>query len=180
MTANLTQLLEGVSLIIALVTVPLMANTVMGKDPLTGAWWLLRMTVMIPVGAVAGGILVGFVGIRPVTIAGLGLAALGLFLIGTWDLDVGEPSITLHLMIAGVGFGLNNAPIMTRAPQLCRRGVQGYRSVFGHRFADDRNGAGSGGAIGVGGGAFPGAYRRAGAAYRTSRRECRGATGPPR
>ena len=115
LTANLTQLLEGVSLIIALVTVPLMANTVMGKVPLTGAWWLLRMTVMIPVGAVAGGILVGLVGIRPVTIAGLGLAALGLFLIGTWDLDVGEPSITLHLMIAGVGFGLNNAPIMTRA-----------------------------------------------------------------
>ena len=54
-TANLAQILVGVSLVIALVTVPLMANTVMGKDPSTGALWLLRMTCAIPVGAVVGG-----------------------------------------------------------------------------------------------------------------------------
>ena len=115
LTANATQLLEGVAFIIALVTVPLMANTVMGKDPLTGAWWLLRLTAAIPVGAVAGGFAVGYLGVRPVTILGLGLAAVGLFLVGTWDLDIGEPWLTVHLMIAGAGFGLNNAPIMTRA-----------------------------------------------------------------
>ena len=114
-TANATQLLEGVAFIIALVTVPLMANTVMGKEPLTGAWWLLRMTAAIPVGAVVGGYAMGFVGVRPVTILGLGLTALGLFLVSTWDLDIAEPWLTLHLVIAGVGFGLNNAPIMTRA-----------------------------------------------------------------
>ena len=114
-TANLAQLLEGVALIIALVTVPMMANTVMGKEPLTGAWWLLRMTVAIPIGAVIGGYLLRLIGIRPVTIAGLGLAALGLFLVSTWELDVAEPWLTLHLMVAGFGFGLNNTPIMTRA-----------------------------------------------------------------
>ena len=114
-TANLAQLLEGVALIIALVTVPLMANTVMGKEPLTGAWWLLRMTVAIPIGAVIGGYLLRLIGIRPVTIAGLGLAALGLFLVSTWELDIAEPWLTLHLMVAGFGFGLNNTPIMTRA-----------------------------------------------------------------
>ncbi|MCE2464185.1 MAG: hypothetical protein J4F46_09840, partial [Dehalococcoidia bacterium] len=47
--------------------------------------------------------------------AGLGLSALGLFLVSTWELDVGEPWLTLHLVTAGFGFGLNNAPIMTRA-----------------------------------------------------------------
>ena len=115
LTANLTQLLEGVALVIAMVTVPLMADTVMGKDPLTGAWWLLRMTVVVPLGALAGGYFMGFIGIRPVAITGLGLSALGLFLVSTWELDITEPWLTLHLMIAGFGFGLNNAPIMTRA-----------------------------------------------------------------
>ena len=115
LTANLTQLLEGVALIIAMVTVPLTAATVMGKDPLTGAWWLMRMTAAIPVGAIAGGYLLAFVGIRPVAIAGLALSALGLFLLSTWELDIAEPWLTLHLVTVGIGFGLNNAPIMTRA-----------------------------------------------------------------
>ena len=82
---------------------------------MTGAWWLLRMTASIPVGAVVGGLLLGLVGIRPVTIAGLGLSALGLFLVSTWQLDITEPWLTIHLVTAGLGFGLNNAPIMTRA-----------------------------------------------------------------
>ena len=115
LTANFTQVLVGVSLIIAMVTVPLMANTVMGKTPLTGAMWLLRMTAMIPVGAVAGGLLLGWAGIRPVVVVGLGLVALGLLLASTWDLNVGEPELTLHLAAAGLGFGLVISPIMTRA-----------------------------------------------------------------
>ena len=114
LTANLTQLLEGVALVIAIVTVPLMADTVMGKDPLTGAWWLLRMTAAIPVGAVIGGLLLASFGVSGVTVAGLVLSAFGLFLVSTWDLDIAEPWLTLHLVIAGFGFGLNNAPIMTR------------------------------------------------------------------
>ena len=113
--ANLTQLLEGVALIIAMVTVPLMANTVMGKDPFTGAMWLLRMTAAIPLGAVLGGRLLAVVGVRPVTVAGLALTALGLVLVSTWDLEVSEPWLTVHLAVAGLGFGLNNTPIMTRA-----------------------------------------------------------------
>lgn len=115
LTANLTQLLVGISLIIAMVTVPLMANTVMGKEPFTGALWLLRMTVFIPVGAVLGGLALNKLGIRPVTVTGLGLTALGLYLVSTWPLDVGEPGLTWHLATAGLGFGLVIAPIMTRA-----------------------------------------------------------------
>ena len=114
-TTNLTQLLVGVSLVIALVTVPLMANTVMGKDPFTGALWLLRMTAAIPVGAVAGGLLLSRTGNRPVIAAGLLLIALGLFLVSYWPLDVAEPQLTLHLVIAGLGFGLVIAPIMAQA-----------------------------------------------------------------
>ena len=114
-TANVAQLLEGVVLIIAMVSVPLMADTVMGKEPLTGAMWLLRMTAAIPVGAVVGGWLLMVLGVRPVTVLGLGLTATGLFLVSTWDIDVSEPWLTLHLVIAGLGLGLNNTPMMTRA-----------------------------------------------------------------
>ena len=117
-SANLTQLLVGVALIIALVTVPLMANTVMGREPFTGALWLLRLTVPIPLGAVIGGQLVGKLGrrgIRPVTAAGLVMAAAGLFLVSGWGLEVDEPQLTLHLAVAGLGFGLVIAPIMTQA-----------------------------------------------------------------
>ncbi len=113
--ATLTQALVGVSLIIALVTVPLMANTVMGREPLEGALWLLRMTLAIPVGAVLGGLLLSRIGSRPVTAAGLLLAAAGLFLVGGWTLEVTDPELTLHLAIAGLGFGLVIAPIMAQA-----------------------------------------------------------------
>ena len=115
LTANATQLLEGVSLIIAMVTIPLMANTVMERDALTGGWWLLRMTAFAAQGALLGGFLLGHIGHRPVAIAGLSLSALGLFLISTWDLDIAEPWLTIHLAIAGLGYGLNNTPLMTRA-----------------------------------------------------------------
>ena len=115
LAANLAQLLVGVSLIIALVTVPLMANTVMAKPPFTGALWLLRLTGLIPVGAVLGGLALPLVGIRPVTVAGLAMVALGLFLASTWDIGIGEPQLTLHLAAAGLGFGLVIAPIASRA-----------------------------------------------------------------
>jgi len=113
-------------LIIAMVTVPLMADTVMGKQPFTGAMWLLRLTVMIPVGAVLGGLALPAVGIRAVTVAGLVLIALGLFLASTWELGVGEPQLTLHLAAAGLGFGLVIAPITT---QVLNAVSEDYRST---------------------------------------------------
>ena len=114
-SANITQLLVGVALIIAMVTVPLMANTVMGQEPFTGALWLLRMTAAIPVGAVLGGLALPRAGVRPVTIAGLALTAAGLFLVSSWPIGVREPQLILHLVLTGLGFGLVIAPILTRA-----------------------------------------------------------------
>ena len=123
LSANLTQLMVGVSLIIGMVTVPLLANTVMGQTPFTGALWLLRMTVPIPVGAVLGGYLLSprlpvlgrGLGVRQVTLAGLALVACGMFLASGWPLDVGEPQLTLHLAMTGLGFGLVIAPITSVA-----------------------------------------------------------------
>jgi hypothetical protein len=113
--SNLTQALVGVSLIIAMVTVPLTADTVMLKDPFTGAMWLLRMTGVIPLASVIGGWLMPWAGGRTLTVTGLLMVAAGLFLCSRWELGVDDPELTLQLLLAGVGFGLVIAPILHRA-----------------------------------------------------------------
>lgn len=115
--ANISQALVGVSLILAMVTVPLTADTVMQKDPFTGAMWLLRMTGVIPLASVLGGWLLPRVGGRPLTVAGLLMVAAGLFLCSRWEIGVDDPELTLQLLLAGVGFGLVIAPILHRALQ---------------------------------------------------------------
>ena len=55
LSANVAQFLVGVALIISLVGVPLMAGTVMEKGPWESALHLVRLTAVIPVGAVVGG-----------------------------------------------------------------------------------------------------------------------------
>ena len=115
--ANLTQALVGVALILAMVTVPLTADTVMLKDPFTGALWLLRMTGVIPLASVAGGWMLPRVGGRVLTVVGLLMVATGLFLCSRWEIGVDDPGLTLQLMLAGIGFGLVIAPILHRAFQ---------------------------------------------------------------
>lgn len=115
--ANLTQALVGVALILAMVTVPLTADTVMQKDPFTGAMWLLRMTGVIPLASVAGGWLLPRAGERTLTVLGLLMVAAGLFLCSRWEIGVDDPELTLQLLLAGTGFGLVIAPILHRALQ---------------------------------------------------------------
>ena len=115
--ANISQALVGVSLILAMVTVPLTADTVMQKDPFTGAMWLLRMTGVIPLASVLGGWLLPWVGGRPLTVVGLLMVAAGLFLCSRWEIGVDDPELTLQLLLAGVGFGLVIAPILHRGLQ---------------------------------------------------------------
>lgn len=109
--ANGANLLIGGALILALVSIPLMTDTVMGQPPLEGGLRLLRLTAMIPVGALAGGALYQWLGYRPPMALGLALAALGFGLLARWPLDVGDPRMTLELMVGGLGFGMVIAPI---------------------------------------------------------------------
>jgi hypothetical protein len=110
-----TQLLVGGALIMALVTVPLMTDTVFGKSPLEGGLRLMRLTGAIPIGAVLGGISTRWVGTRTPTVGGLLLAALGLWLMSGWDAAIAEPALSIHLAIAGFGFGLVIAPLLAEA-----------------------------------------------------------------
>jgi len=115
-SANISHFLVGIALITALVQVPSFAYSSgwpasSYSDPMTGGLLLIRLTLMIPLGAVAGGMLCGRVGGRPPAVAGFILAAFGLWQMSLWSSDVGPLRQTVDLLIAGFGFGLVIAPI---------------------------------------------------------------------
>ena len=115
LSSNATQFLVGVALIMALVCVPLMAATVMEKKAWESALHLVRLTAAIPVGAVVGGYVLRWTGVRAVCITGLGLMGAGLLLMSGWETDVGEFRLTVPLVAAGLGFGLVIPPISVSA-----------------------------------------------------------------
>ena len=110
-SANITQFLVGVALIMGLVCVPLMAATIMEKQPLVSALHLVRMTAAIPVGAVVGGYTLRWAGVRPVCILGLVFMGTGLLVMSGWGTEVDELRLTVPLVAAGLGFGLVIPPI---------------------------------------------------------------------
>ena len=106
LSSNITQFLVGVALIIALVAVPVMAATVMEKGPWESALHLVRLTAAIPVGAVVGGYILRWTGVRPVCITGLAFIGTGLLFMSGWETKVEELRLTVPLITAGFGFGL--------------------------------------------------------------------------
>jgi EmrB/QacA subfamily drug resistance transporter len=112
-SANITSLIAGAALIMALVNVPLISQTIMGSSAIEAGLRLFRLTIMICVGAVGGGFLCRKFGYRLPTIIGLLLSALGFFFLSRWPLDIADPQMTLHLVTVGLGFGLVIAPLAT-------------------------------------------------------------------
>ena len=106
----------GISLIVALIDIPAFVFAVFNTTAyLDAGLALLRMTIMIPIGAFAGGWLVTRYGCRPVGIAGAFITATGFFLMHHWGANVSWTEITIGTMITGLGFGLIVAPISTTA-----------------------------------------------------------------
>ena len=102
LSSNATQFLVGVSLIIALVAVPLMAGTVMEKSALESALHLVRLTAAIPVGAVIGGYILRWTGVRAVCITGLAFIGIGLLFMSGWETEVEEIRLSVPLAMAGL------------------------------------------------------------------------------
>jgi len=114
-SANVTQFMVGVSLVIALVAVPLMANTVMEKEDWESALHLVRLTAAIPPGAIVGGYILRWTGVIPVTVTGLAFIGIGLLFMSGWGTEVEEFRLTAPLVLSGLGFGLVLPPISVTA-----------------------------------------------------------------
>ena len=109
--ANIASLAVGAALIVGMVEIPLYAYSLLGKSEVEGGLLLMRLTVMIPVGAVLGGWLADRLGYAVSAVAGFLAIAAGYFLITLWPQQPGELLMTRDLALAGLGFGLVIAPL---------------------------------------------------------------------
>jgi MFS family permease len=110
----IVSLLIGAALIIAMADIPLyIATTMSNATALDGGLALLRLTVMIPIGALLGGWLVTRISCRLTAILGLLLTALGFSLMHIWPVSINWTLLTVSTLIAGLGFGLVISPLST-------------------------------------------------------------------
>ncbi len=105
----------GAALITTLVEIPLYLDSLESYSAIAAGLALLRLTVFIPIGALAGGWLSSRVNAPVAATAGCLLSALGLWQMHLWPLTVTQWMITLATASAGMGFGLVIAPITTSA-----------------------------------------------------------------
>ncbi|HEX4715460.1 MAG TPA: MFS transporter, partial [Ktedonobacteraceae bacterium] len=113
--SSLVSLLVGAALIIAMADIPLFIATVQNGSALDSGLALLRLTVMIPIGAALGGWLCSRITCRLTALLGLIPAALGFWLMHLWPIQVNLGQMTASTLICGLGFGLVIAPISTTA-----------------------------------------------------------------
>jgi MFS family permease len=113
--SSVVSLLVGAALIIAMADIPLYIATVQNGSALDSGLALLRLTVMIPVGAVIGGWLCSRITCRLTALLGLFAAAIGFWLMHLWSITVSLNEMTTGTLICGFGFGLVIAPISTSA-----------------------------------------------------------------
>lgn len=128
--ASLVSLLAGAALIIAMADIPIYVETVLQGGVMDSGLALLRLTVMIPIGALLGGWLSARFTCRLVGIIGLLCTALGFFLMSRWPLPVGWLEMTIGTAIAGFGFGLVIAPISSTAINAVRPSQAGVSSAI--------------------------------------------------
>lgn len=129
-SASGAHILVGAALIIAMVSVPLMANTLLDDSPLEGGLRLLRMTIAVAVGALAGGLLTQRYGPRLPALAGLAACCAGFTAMSRWTLEVHDPWMTAHLVVTGLGFGLLVSPIAESALRGISPGQRGAASAL--------------------------------------------------
>lgn len=111
--ALVCSLFAGTALVSIIVDVPLLTQlTIDGSNEQDGALILLRFLVAVPVGALAGGLLLRSIGPGLIAAAGLALTAGGLLIMSTWGKgSLQSAPAWLVLIVVGLGIGLSIAPI---------------------------------------------------------------------
>jgi len=125
--ANLTNLLVGAALMVALVDVPIVARGIFGLSEIDGALLLARFMVAIPIGALAGGLISNRLGYRLTAVLGLATAALAFFRMSGWQADelgrrlLGLPDATLTAGSLRAWLRAGDRTCGRRHPRPCRR-----------------------------------------------------------
>src|SRR5437763_1603799 len=127
---SLVSLLVGAALIIAMADIPIFVDTVLQRSVLDSGLALLRLTAMIPVGALLGGWLCSRITCRFTAVLGLLFTATGFYLMSRWPIHVDWTQITISTVTAGFGFGLVIAPIGTTAINAVRATQAGMSSAI--------------------------------------------------
>ena len=132
--SSLANLLIGGALMVALVDVPILGRVVFNLDQLDSGLLLSRFLAGVPIGAVLGGLLSSRVGLRPVALAGILLAAASFWQMSGWqmnelDLRVGPfRQADAALAFCGLGVGLVIAPLAAAVLNLTRAATHGLAS----------------------------------------------------
>ena len=141
--ANVANLLVGGALIVGMVEIPLWAYSLRGATEVQGGLLLMRLTVMIPVGALLGGWVADRLGYRLTAIVGFAATAAGYALMALWPGQPSELAMTRDLMLTGLGFGLVIAPIGATVIAAVGPTMDGHRLGAGHGDADGRDDGGT-------------------------------------
>lgn len=125
LVACLVSLGVGAALVAVVVDVPLFARLTHTDSQTEAAFVLLRFLIALPVGALLGGWLLRYAAPASLTVAGLGLAAVGLFAMSRWTAGalVGTGSSAL-LALVGLALGVTIAPL--NAAALARVGASAH------------------------------------------------------
>lgn len=114
----LVNLFVGFSLVIGLVSVPILVNvrqedaSTLTQAALQVGLLLSALTIPMALAAVPGGWLGDRVGFRATTLLGLGLAVVGYLLLWqTWTLATPDALIAAQMALIGVGLGLTFSPL---------------------------------------------------------------------
>ncbi len=127
---SLVSLLVGAALIIAMADIPIFVDTVLQRSVLDSGLTLLRLTAMIPLGALLGGWLCSRISCRFTGVLGLLFTAVGFYLMSRWPIHVDWNQITISTVTGGFGFGLVIAPIGTTAINAVRARQAGMSSAI--------------------------------------------------
>lgn len=111
--AVLCSFFVGAALVTVVIDVPLLARLTVTTSMTDAALVLVRFLVAVPLGALAGGVLLRRFPPGPVAAAGLSLAAGGIAAMAHWDRQALAYPIptTAALLTAGLGIGLSLAPV---------------------------------------------------------------------
>ncbi|MEP7082987.1 MAG: hypothetical protein ABI841_08465, partial [Chloroflexota bacterium] len=128
--ANAVSLLTGYTLATAIIGGPVFVNRVLFGTDQQSSVALTALTLAVAGGALLGGVLAGFIGERIVTLAGVAITAVALWLALGWGVDTDLDRLVRDLALFGAGFGLTVSPRATAAVEAAGAGAYGIASAM--------------------------------------------------